>query len=109
LLALARKISETRFITLIDAAVPFVHLCAAPGSPAAAEPTAVRRLLIAIHPTRCLTRLLLIFHAGDRSLKGFSKHDNARHGPEVPRRGPGTPRDLPRFQGNLAPGATSGS
>jgi hypothetical protein len=29
--ALARNISETRFITLIDAAVPFVKLSAAPG------------------------------------------------------------------------------
>jgi hypothetical protein len=34
LLALARKISETRFITLIDAAVPFIQLSAAPGGTA---------------------------------------------------------------------------
>jgi hypothetical protein len=49
---LARNISETRFITLIDAAVPFVYLSAAPGG-TRHQATAIRRRLTVINPTRC--------------------------------------------------------
>jgi hypothetical protein len=48
---LARNISETRFITLIDAAVPFIQPCAALGG-TAPQAAADCRLLIAINPTR---------------------------------------------------------
>jgi hypothetical protein len=60
LFALARKISETRFITLIDAAVPFIHVCAAQGgfSP---PPDAIQHYVVpAVVATRVRCHQLLL-------------------------------------------------